>query len=88
LPQNLWDTLALLRQQLEQSDGGLTARLSAANFTYGDTITVNGTVRERGPNTAVTIDVIDPEGQTVEYEQARITADNSNATAPLRKKKR
>jgi plastocyanin len=63
-------------QQLEQSDGGLAARLNAANFTYGDTITVNGTVRERGPNTVVTIDVIDPEGKTVELEQARITADN------------
>jgi plastocyanin len=64
------------QQQLEQSVGGLTARLNADSFTTGDTITVNGTVRERGPYTAATIDVIDPQGKTVEFAQVRVTADN------------
>jgi hypothetical protein len=64
-------------QQLVQSTGGLTARLNANNFTTGDTITVNGTVKERDPYAAVSIDLIDPQGNTVWLTEARVTADNT-----------
>jgi hypothetical protein len=65
------------RQQLEQSAGGLTARLNAGNFTTGDTITVNGTVKERDPYAAVSIDLMHPQGNTVWLTEARVTADNT-----------
>jgi plastocyanin len=64
------------QQQLVQSAGGLTARLNANNFTTGDTITVNGTVAERGGYSYVTITVIDPRGEYVALDQPRVTADN------------
>jgi plastocyanin len=64
-------------QQLEQSAGGLTARLNANNFTTGDTITVNGTVADRAGSSYVTIFVVDPRGEYVESDQPRVTADNT-----------
>jgi plastocyanin len=64
-------------QQLEQSAGGLTARLNANNFTTGDTITVNGTVADRAGYSYITVWIVDPRGEYVEFDQPRVTADNT-----------
>jgi hypothetical protein len=47
------------------SDNQLTATLNGDNFSTGDEIVVTGTVAERGFDSAVNIQVIDPRGQTV-----------------------
>jgi hypothetical protein len=49
-----------------ETDGGLTATLNGDSFTTGDIITVIGSVKERGPYSQALIQVIDPEGKTVE----------------------
>jgi len=62
---------------LEQSDNLLTARINGDIFTTGQTITVSGTVEERDINSRVSIEVIDPNGQTVKSGVATVTADNT-----------
>jgi hypothetical protein len=61
--------------QLE-SDGGLTAMLNGDSFTTGDIITVSGSIQVRGPYSEALINVIDPEGKTVELVYVRVIADN------------
>lgn len=65
------------QETLEESDGLLTARINGELFTTGDTITVTGSVEERDPNSRVSIELIDPSGQTVRTDSVAITADNT-----------
>jgi hypothetical protein len=48
----------------------------ATAFTTGDIITVSGSIVVRGPYSEALINVIDPQGKTVELVYVRVTADN------------
>ncbi|MDQ3966760.1 MAG: hypothetical protein M3275_00010 [Thermoproteota archaeon] len=65
------------QQPLVQSAGGLTARINANNFATGDTITVNGRVADRAGYSYITVWIVDPRGEYVEFDQPRVTADNT-----------
>jgi hypothetical protein len=62
---------------LEQSDNLLTARINGDIFTTGQTITVTGTVEERGFDSVVNIQIIDPSGEIVHSALPRVSADNT-----------
>lgn len=70
------DTESPFQQEVESVGGGMTATLNSDNFTTGDTITINGSVEERGSESFVTIQVIDPQNKTVESAIIDITPEN------------
>jgi hypothetical protein len=71
------ETTGTTGQPQEDSDALLTATLNGDTFKTGDTITVSGTVEERDIDSHVTIEVIDPSGQTVQRGFPAVTADNT-----------
>ncbi len=70
-------TASAQQQQVESTNGGLTATLNGDTFTTGDAIIVNGTVEERQPGSYVAIEVIDPRSKIVEHGSASVTVDNT-----------
>jgi plastocyanin len=65
-----------LPQVLESNGGGMTATLNDVSFTTGEIIAVNGSVEERGPESFVTIEVLDPENMIVESAIVDINPEN------------
>jgi hypothetical protein len=55
----------------------LTVTLNGDSFTTGDTITIAGTVEVRDINSAVCIEVIDPNSEIVDSSCPDVTADNT-----------
>ncbi len=70
------DAESPFQQEVESVGGGMTATLNGYSFTTGDTITVNGSVEQRGSESFVTIQVLDPQNKTVESAIIDITPEN------------
>jgi hypothetical protein len=65
------------QQQVQSDGGGLTATLNGARFTTGETITVSGSIEQRGPGSNVAIEVINPQGEIVKYGFPPVASDNT-----------
>jgi hypothetical protein len=69
------------QQQSLQSgrDGGLTATINSGSFTTGETITISGSVQQRGTSSNVIIEITDPQGQLVKrgFPSLSVTGDNT-----------
>ncbi len=69
-------TIISAQQQVPSDGGGLTAALNDNNFTTGDTITVSGSIEQREQGSSVSIEVINPQGETVKRGFPPIAPDN------------
>jgi hypothetical protein len=71
----------LQQQQLPNiaTDGGLAVSINGHSFNAGDFIIINGTVANYTSPSVAIIQIIDPEGRQVEYEESQISVkDNKN----------
>ena len=70
-------TIISAQQQVPSDGGGLTAALNGNSFTTGDAITVSGSIEERGAGSRVSIDVTNPQGETVKRGFPPLGLDNT-----------
>ena len=52
-------------ESISDSGGGLTATINSDSFATGETITISGSVAQRGSSSNVVIEITDPQGQLV-----------------------
>ena len=60
----------------EESEGALTATINGESFVTGDTIEISGTIEDPIAQSFMTIEIIDPDGESLVTEYPRITADD------------
>ncbi len=70
------------QQQLQSSSdgGGLTATINSGSFTTGETITISGSVAQRGSSSNVVIEITDPQGQLVKRGFPSLSATDNTFT--------
>ena len=66
------------------TDGGLSASVAKDNYNAGDFVIINGTVAKYTHPSVVIIQVIDPKGRQVEYEESRISVRDNKTNFALR----
>src|SRR5215212_8027746 len=70
-------TIISAQQQVPSDGGGLTAALNGNSFTTGDAITVGGSIEQRGAGSRVSIEVTNPQGETVKRGFPPLGLDNT-----------
>jgi hypothetical protein len=60
--------------------GGLTASINSGSFTTGETITISGSVQQRGSSSNVVIEITDPQGQLVKRGFPSLSATDNTFT--------
>ena len=70
-------TIISAQQQVPSDGGGLTAALNGNSFTTGDAITVGGSIGQRGSGSRVSIEVTNPQGETVKRGFPPLGLDNT-----------